>query len=359
MNVKLKYCILASAITVLAFLVMRFIRYDFTNLPAFSSADKTVDFEFSDLYASVADSRPVTHLSKDVCVVGIDGLDRNGIADVIRAVDFLGAKTIGLDLFFLWPDAGGDAIEGVLMELGDKVVLPRDIHGTASYFYGSLPNPRFGTINLVASSAHQVVRRYRPTGSMASVLAESSGPVLEGEATLVPFHSVVIDTLSAGSVIDKDGLPLMEAEALISDRIVLIGTLHDPGDCHLTPVDAEMPGVLIHAIMADSFLSGRTIKEAGKNLMTVIAIIYAWFFALLLLIAKYNWDNAGNLAIRIFQIVGIIIMFRIGCHYYMADQLYIDFSEAFLMTVFASLAFDVTYGIYALVHKKAKLCKKS
>lgn len=349
-----KYCILASAITLVSFLLTQFIRYDITGLPAFSSADKTVDFEFSDLYASVADGRPVSHYSEDVCVVGIDGLDRQGIADVIQAVNYLGARTIGVDLFFLWPDGGGDFVESALRDLGDRVVLPKDTYGKKSYFYDSFQDSRYGFINLVASTSHEVVRRYRGGNSMAAVLVGAEVSVSEGESTLIPFHSVVIDTLSSNMLMDAEGFPREEASNLVEGRTVLIGTLHDPSDWHLTPVNAEMPGVLIHAIMTDSFMSGRSMRETGKGTMLLIAIIYTWIFALMLLLAKHHWDNVGNLAIRVFQFLTILIMFRIGCHYYMNEQLYIDFSEAILMTVFASISFDLSYGVYALILKIRK-----
>ena len=70
--------------------------------------------------------------------------------------------------------------------------------------------------------------------------------------------------------------------------------------------------------------------------------------------AKEKWGNAGNLAVRVFQVILLYVLFVIGCNFFIRQSLYIDLSMALLMTSLGAFAFDLIYGIMALFNK----CRK-
>ena len=86
----------AVGITALAFALSSVLLAPFSfSASTLVSAPEKNDFEMTDFYAIVADSRLVRTLDPDIVIVNIDNCDRNAIADVLEAVSLCNPAVVG------------------------------------------------------------------------------------------------------------------------------------------------------------------------------------------------------------------------------------------------------------------------
>jgi adenylate cyclase len=218
--------------------------------------------------------------------------DRQLLADLVRAVDAAGPKSIGLDFVLDRPTepAKDDALLAAVRDARAPVVLG-SIAGDET---ASGSEKKFETQHLAESKRpvghfyfgehHQaliisdhVVRTmaapsFRPAGrkSFAEVVAETAGrqgaPQSEYIAWLRPPRdgSDTFLTLSADAVLasGKGASPLPLAD-LLKDKIVLIGGDFFDRDQHLTPFSVashhRYPGLFVHAQILAQLLDGRSL----------------------------------------------------------------------------------------------------
>ena len=102
---RLRLPLNALVITAIAFGLSHWIAYDLTSISAFAPMEKTLDFDFTDVYNTVAEQRAKRTLSDDIVIVSIDGCSREGITEALDYVDYLNPAAIGLDVFFNYPAA--------------------------------------------------------------------------------------------------------------------------------------------------------------------------------------------------------------------------------------------------------------
>ena len=163
------------------------------------------------------------------------------------------------------------------------------------------------------------------------------------EIEIIFFPSIEFETLSGKEILANGDLILDN----LANKIVLLGDMRNMSDSYLTPLDAAVPGVLIHAYTAYTILSDKYISVSADWLNWLIAIFVCLLYTVVNLFAKKSFSNFGNFLMRLLQFFTMYVLFVIGCLEFAYHGSYIDFTPSILMIGLGALAFDLWYGIYA------------
>lgn len=361
-----QYILTIVAVTAVAFLLSTTAINRILSLSTYSGRDDS--FSFTDFYVRTA-SHGVASLSSDIVVVDIGDLSRSGIAALLDSLSQMNPKAIALDVFFRLPGQEGDDSLTDAVCLTDGMVLPRDVNrlGLVSFFYGDAMDAGFGAVNLSAGTAGDMIRNYRPVFETQDGPVDAFGLAVAGR--LNPDLAERVRQRGATSeFIRFDGVefPLFEADEILSGdasvaetiggKAVFVGDLHDPQDQHLTPVDPEMPGLLIHAKIAQTVLADKPVREVPRWLTVLVAVLVCGFWIWLLLVTRnFKWGRASRLLFRGTQFLLMYAFFNIGYQLYAGPGYLFDFSLPMMMIGLGALAYDFVFGFYDLF---AKLLKK-
>jgi adenylate cyclase len=127
---------------------------------------------------------------------------------------------------------------------------------------------------LVRSSVHDAAGRPRPTPLLAALINYRAPPLVNGARPYKTFEVRDLFT-SIGNIANEQ--PPLIAPAVFKDKIVLVGlTTSGLMDAFATPFGADMgimPGIQLHATMADNLLSNRFLRPVSRaaRIATVIA----------------------------------------------------------------------------------------
>lgn len=357
-----QYLLTIVAVTAAAFLLSETALNKILTLSSYSGRNES--FSFADFYARTA-SHGVARMSDDIVVVDIGDLDRAGIATLLDSLVAMQPKAVALDVFFRYPGQEGDDNLTDAVCLNDCMVLPRDATRPelGSFFYDWAEEAHFGAVNLSAGTSRDVVRTFRP------VFDTENGP-LEAVALVVaeqlrPDLAVRVRERGASSeFIRYDGVefPIFEADEILSGdasvaetvcgKGVFVGDLHDLQDMHVTPVDPEMPGLLIHAKIAQTILSEKPIRQVPQWIVMLIAALVCALFVLInQLIRDHKWGKASALLTRGAQFLLMYAFFNIGYRLYVGPGLLLNFALPMMMLGLGVLAYDLIFGFYDLFTK--------
>ena len=365
-------------ITILAFLFARFIVYDLMSMSVFAPMEKATDFQMSDIYQSVSESKAIHQLSNDITIVSIDGYSRTDVLDAISLISEYSPASIGLDVFFPVPEEDNSYLFTTLSDVPNVVcaaMFERDLddssfhHLRQSFFEDSI-DVTYGYVNLNASSQRDVIRQFVPYAltadkdtllSMPAQLAKQCNPkcykklLSRGEN----IETIAFENIEFSIVPISDILSGEVNELLLTNKIILVGDVHNVNDSYLSPLHEPLPGIMLHAYALQTILSDNYINTTPTWLNWLIAVLMCLLFAICNLVAKYHMSNFGNLFIRIVQFAVIYILIIIGSVHFASHHNYIDFSPSILMIGFGAVAFDVWFGVYALYNLiKTNISKK-
>ena len=362
-------------VTILAFMLSYVVVYDISSLPALSPLERASDIEMSDIYNEVANRREISHLSKDIVLVGIDGCSRKQIAAVIDAVSWFEPRAIGLDVMFAYPSEDATNLLSAIRGCSN-LVLPYNVEydvetqsftlGVESFFYPELDAKTVGVVNLAISNTHNVVRQFKPIFEVDGVVVDNFSAAIahlvdedkyntlikrNNELENIYYPSVDFEKYTAEEIIDKSGFPRLEFEENIRNRIVLIGALDDLSDMHMVPIAAKMPGMYIHACVLHTILTESYTSSLGTVGEWILAVIFCFVFAWFNLFIKQDsrWNNVEALGLRFLQVLLLYVLLWIGSKWFISCNQYLDFSFSLVMIGLSALATDVWVGICDVV----------
>lgn len=353
-------------ITVFAILLTLLVVRGLTSLSIFSPLEKSADFQMSDFYQSVAESKAVHQLSQDITIVSIDGYSRDSVLEVVNNVSEYLPAAIGLDVFFTYPEKDNTYLLRTLKATPNMVCAAKfekdeqdTWHHAKQSFYEDSIDVTYGYVNLNASSQRDVVRTFVPFVltsnndtllSMPTLLAKMYNPksceailARNNELETIAFENIEFPIVSAREVLAYEA-----DESLFYERIILIGDTGDIRDSYLSPLQDPIPGVMLHAYSLQTILSGNYIDTTPAWLNWFIAIVLCVLLTTCNLVAKRYMSNVGNLFMRIAQFVIIYLLIVIGCAYFASYHIYMDFSISIWMIGFGLVAFDIWFGCVAL-----------
>ena len=370
MKMKAKYLkgvLHVVGITVLAVLFARFVVYDLMSMSVFSPMEKATDFQMSDVYQSVAESKAVHQLSEDVTIVALDGYARAEVLDAINLISEYAPAAIGLDIFFPAPEKENDYLLTTLSEVPGVVcaaMVERDAeaatwHRVRQSFFEDSIALRYGFVNLNASSSRDVIRQFTPyvltagndtlLSLPAQLVRQTNGKAYRqlvergGEAETIAFEHIEFPVVPVAEVLNGEA-----DERLLSGKVILMGDVKNSNDSYLSPLHAPLPGIMLHAYALQTVLSGNYIDTTPTWLNWLIAIVLCLLFACCNMVAVFRLGTLANLFVRIVQFGIIYVLIVIGSVYFASHHSYIDFSPAILMIGFGAVAFDIWFGVYAV-----------
>ena len=354
----------AAFVTLLAFLCSMLLLepLSFSAMSIFSSPEKN-DFSVTDLYAQVANQRPVRTLDPDIVLVDIGHADRNGIANIIEKVNFWNPRAVGVDILFGMPQSQDSLLINAL-ENTPNLVLPIGLKSVDNdrfritdtpFFYPSLKAVYAGS-NFPASFDGGTIREFVTTfpltdgksiPSFSMALAKAYSPVSVESLLKRGRHLETIDYPSREFVIltaddiDNNG-------NLITDKIVIIGAVNDANDMHSTPINSYMDGMSIHAAATATIINGN-LYDPVSNLPPWLPACILCF--LVLLVREFTAAQLRGIIVRLLQLVIVYLAVRIGYDLYVDHNTIFNFSYTMLMVTFGLFAADIWIGIEYLGQK--------
>lgn len=348
-------------ITILAFILSVCLQAPFTASTSaiFSSPEKN-DFTITDIYAQIANGRPVRKLEDRMVIVDIGIGGRPEIAEVMEILSLCGPKVVGLDVMFEDPTEDDSRLLASL-ESVPNLVLPIGVEKTGEvfavderpFFYEEIPDITYGVINIPTASAKSSVREYAvefPTKegeipSFVTAIAEKANPKAVKELLArgnreetTAYHSREYRILTLDN--------LEENAEELTDKIVLVGSMSDAGDMHPTPINSYVPGLMIHAYALSTLLDGEWFISLPRYADYILAFVICFLIVLATIGIK---GGIRGLIVRILQIVLAYCAVRIGYSLFVDNHVICNFSSTLLMIAFGLFAVDIWNGCDALI----------
>ena len=347
-------------ITMLAFLLSLVLFQPFAlSLTSMVSIPEKSDFNITDFYAIVADSRPVKKLDRNILVVDITSCDRDGIAEVLDILSFCDPLAIGLDVVFEEPRGEEDAyLLSIIGECPNLVVAASVAPDSdslfrvyeTSFFQDSLKVPQ-GVINLAAKYPRATIREFPvwfPSAdgripSFATAIVQTAAPDAaefllkrNNQLEIINYPSRKFEVIQPEELIDRADL--------IHDRIVLVGGARDFYDIHSTPIDSRMPGILIHAYAISTILEADYIRMLNKFQNWLLAFLSC---LIVIYISLRLTSGLKGVVMRVAQMGILYVVLVVGYHIFITYGILINFSYTLLILSFGLFACDIWNGVEA------------
>lgn len=330
----------------------------------FSKSINRSDVQMSDVYNNVAESRLVAMVNSEIVIVALDGCNRDDIANLLINLNTLSPSVMGLDVLFFNKYEGDEYLIQAIRSCSN-LILPIAIDEEEgdvieSYFYNEIPEKKLGCINLDAYASNQCVRTFRPIvqtsnfslnafGVQAASIADPKAykTLLSRDriSEVISYPSVEFQTLFAKDILEN---PLSFKDQ-ICGKIILMGDVENTGDFHLTPISNGMPGIMIHAHIIDTIISGKYISHIPMWSKWIIAFAVCFVFMLVKLFVRDISYKLGLLLMRVIQMSCLYLFFAIGCKMYIDHMTYIDFAPTLLMISLALFTYDIWIGTTTLI----------
>ena len=343
----------AAFTTLLAGLMSKTIIYDFTSASLFAPIEKATDFQLSDFYNTTADMRPVRDLSSSIVIIGIDGMSRHQIAELLNFINMYFPRVIGLDVLFAYGNA--DSILLNAIQQTSNIVLAKDAANVSGTIDPSLvTSATWGAINLAATDMRDVIRTYQPyvitqnndtIPSFAQALADAylgkhTPPDLEEK--YIYFPSQAFEHYSGAAILDGSYTD-EQLVSILEDRLVLISDIQNPFDRHVVPLSNLMSGCELHAHILNTILSEHPVRETPTTISWIIAVLIALAVSLLNLgfVQNRYFSELSGCVMRVVQFGCIVLFLYIGCFCFIQNRVYLKFAPSLLMISFTVLAGDI------------------
>ena len=328
----------------------------------FSSPEKR-DFQLPDLFAQIADNRPVRKYDDRIIIVDIGHSDRLGIAEGLSLLSLCGPKAVGVDINFADPGEYDTVLTDALTSC-PNLVLPLGVGPTKEqgeykitdkpFFYNDLKDIHYGIVNFPMNANKGTIREYAitfPTDqgiipSYAKALAEIADPEVvevldsrEEPTGVTEYHSREYKTVHIEDI--------EEHAEDFADKIVLVGALEDAGDMHATTIKSHVAGILLHAAALSTMLDKTWYVKIPKTADYLIAVSLCF----ILMVVAYSFkNNLKGITIRILQGLLAFLAVRVGYELFVDHYVILDLSFTIMIIAFGFLAADIWNGIETLWH---------
>lgn len=368
-RISLRYigaCVFQAAfVTTLAFCLAALIvqPLSFSVMSVFSAPEKN-DFSVTDLYAQVADRRPVSVLDPDVVLVDIGTASRSEIAEALHIIAMNSPAAVGVDVMFSENRGGQD--DALLQALADLpgCILPVSLaedsvrHGKgktfhvadSSYFMGSGLPLKYAAANLPGKYEGATIREFSTGFTLSDGRHIDSFPVAVAAAASPEAVKELHDRNKPLEIIDFPsreyvtvGITELAGRGKeLAGKIVLVGAKNDANDMHSTPIHSFMSGLSIHAAAVSTILDGRYYDTIEKFPDWLPACVLCFF---ILLLREFAGTALRGMVVRILQLLIVYFAVRVGYSLYVDHHIIFDFSYTMLMMMFGLCAADIWAGL--------------
>lgn len=354
----------AALVTALAFCLSALIvqPLSFSAMSVFSAPEKN-DFSVTDLYAQVADRRPVSMLDPDVVLVDIGAANRAEIAEALHVIAMNAPVAVGVDVVFSDEREGDEALLQALADL-PGAVLPVSLAedsvspgpgktfriSDASYFMDSGLPLNYAAANLPGLFEGATIREFATGFTLSDGRRIDSFPVAVAAAAAPDAVKEMRDRNRPVEVIDYPSRKYVTIDIAdlagrgreLAGKVVLVGAKSDAGDMHSTPIHSFMSGLSIHAAAVSTVLDGSYYDTLGKFPDWLPACVLCFF---ILLLREFADTALRGMVVRILQLLIVYFAVRVGYSLYVDHHVIFDFSYTMLMMMFGLFAADIWAGL--------------
>ncbi len=326
----------------------------------FNTITDTDSPELIDLYNSSSRRTGVPKYSS-ITIMPIDGCSRQEVTTALELLSDMETTAIGMDVVFPYYADGDEMLVEAIMSNGNIVLA--SCPSPSTYFEPMLADEgvTFGSVVLDVKTRHDVVRTfapavYTPTDTVWSFEMQLARMAGAGVSTFYPYDepryilysNLLMDTLSCKDLIDPNA-DLEALSARLKGQIVLMGDMTATSDLYRTPIDADMPGVLIHAYALEMMLRGNNVTVSSKYFNWSVACVLCFVFSFFMLFFKWGFDDGEGLALRITQVLLLVLLVVVpGVCFFHWFHWYFDFTPALFALAIHAFVLDVWVGIMAL-----------
>lgn len=283
-------------VTLLTGLIVMLLTVITFKTPALSPVAKALkNISITDLFFSLENKYIKADTCQSIVIVDMTELhSRADIGNLLTEINDAQPKAIGVDLIF---EGEKDDLEGnVILEQAVEEVSPKAVFTNkltnydekhkrfgalvASYFRDVIPITE-GYANVTDNMENSTIRDLTITqmstlgkqSSFAAQVAKKVGIKADGKKNLVINYSPVVFRVIP---FDK----VYANRSLLKNKIVLVGTMTEEQDMHLTPL-GKMPGVEIQAYSLLTLLEHKDIVYVSTVASIVIGFILCYIYELL------------------------------------------------------------------------------
>lgn len=322
-----------------------------------------------DLYTISANNSGQQRKS-EVVLMPIDGCSRHDVTRVLERLHQLPVAAIGVDVTFPYPESEDPALLQAIMS-SDRIVMASREDG--SYFEDALVEQgiAFGSIQLDMNTRYDIVRTFVPAEiegtdtiwSFEAQLMRMAGKKIHrafplNQSSYIAYSKVRFDTLPALQLLDPEAdIALLAAD--LEERIVIIGDMESVADMYRTPIQSDMPGMVIHAYALNTLLQKRHIGFLPEYMSWIIALCLCVLFSYLMLICKWAGKDREGICLRIIQFLLLFIVVCTGGIAFDQCDYYIDMEPVFLALAIQAVVLDISVGILSFIFKSnadKKIC---
>lgn len=269
------------------------------NLAIFNPLKQALDdFRMTDIYFELMRTGKETELNQDIVLVDITRLtSRDSIAQTIADINSCEPRALMIDLIFERPSF--DPIDDIALVSAVEAGSSREILSSKLVDYTPTPHPRFrgqvtsffrdaadfrwGYSNVEQTRPGGCIRQYSLTQRLNDTLAYSI-------AYLTACHYMGIkpterDVSRRLIIYDDTEFPsirhdqILECKRLLKDKLVIVGTMEEEADMHITPI-GKLPGMKIQAYAAATFINHgevtRMSRQGALILAFLVCLLCAW-----------------------------------------------------------------------------------
>ena len=356
--IRLMYIALITCLTVLFTYLI--VNGSFTGELFRSVADIDTP-ELIDLYTISANNSGLKRKS-EIVLMPIDGCSRHDVTKVLECLNQMPVAAIGVDVTFPYPESEDASLLQAIMG-SDRIVMASREHG--SYFEEALVEQgiSFGSIQLDMNTRYDIVRSFKPAEindadtiwSFEAQLMRMVDKKIDrvfpiDESSYIAFSKVRFDTIPALRLLDAQADMTMLATDL-EDRIVILGDMESLEDMYRTPLQSDMPGMVIHAYTLNTLMKKRHIDSIPVRSSWIMAFVLCIVFSFLMLLYKWGGADKEGLFLRGTQIVLMIFVVLGGVYMFDEHDFYIDMEPVFLALAIQAVVSDITVGLLAYIIK--------
>ena len=284
-------------ICVIVFLLCYILVFASLNLSSFNPLKQALDdFKMTDVYFEMMRSDKEKELNKNIVLIDVTQLtSRDSLAQAIVDINSCSPKVLMIDLIFERPSF--DQIDDISLinaiETGkDKEILSCKLTGynpttklftnQTKSFFSEFADFKWAYSNVDQTRPGGCIRHYSLSQNLNDTLSFSMAYMaacayldIQPEKNDVDQRLIVYDDTDFLSIpYDK----ILENKNLLKDKLVIMGTLEEEADMHITPV-GKLPGMKILAYSALTFMNHRNVSSMGLFTSLIMAFFVCFFCA--------------------------------------------------------------------------------
>ena len=284
-------------VTLLVLLMGWLLTFASINLTVFNPVKKALaDFSMTDIFYEIQNSSGVKEFNDDIVLVDMTELyDRRKIAQCIRNITRCQPKVFVIDFIFERPsydEEENEILINAMAEIKNGVVSCKLVNydskhdcfrGVRRSFFEELGgNFSWGFSNVISGEGYGCIRRYSQNERLMGATVYSLPYLTVCRYTGVQpkeqtpkQRNIEYSHTDFFTISHRD---VAKYRNVIKDKIVILGTINEEADTHITPL-GKMPGMKIQAFAMLSSMAHHSVRSASSASSLLLTILLCYLSA--------------------------------------------------------------------------------